>query len=147
MTGGEAFREAMEAPHRSIRTHQASGLTPHQARSMTESDRPMPANPPPPSPESPRASLSDADDRIRLNHWMPPQQGIFPRIRIGRRWSAGVSRGRKPPAAHTGRLRNNMPRIGRALIAQGRDAADVPITHTFGPNTLVSFEVWTDEVS
>jgi hypothetical protein len=36
-------------------------------------------------------------------------------------------------------------RIGRVLIAQGRDAADVPITHTFGPNTLVSFKVWTDE--
>jgi transglutaminase-like putative cysteine protease len=42
--------------------------------------------------------------------------------------------------------RNNTPRIGRVLIAQGRDAADVPITHTFGPNTLVSFKVWTDEV-
>jgi transglutaminase-like putative cysteine protease len=43
--------------------------------------------------------------------------------------------------------RNNMPRIGRVLIARGRDASDVPITHTFGPNTLVSFKVWTDEVS
>src|SRR5216684_3651541 len=32
--------------------------------------------------------------------------------------------------------RNNVPRIGRILIAQGRDAADVPITQTFGPNTL-----------
>ncbi|GAB2179707.1 transglutaminase-like domain-containing protein [Dongia sp. agr-C8] len=42
--------------------------------------------------------------------------------------------------------RNNMPRIGRVLIAQGRDAGDVPITHTFGPNKLVSFRVWTDEV-
>lgn len=42
--------------------------------------------------------------------------------------------------------RNNVPRIGRVLIAQGRDAADVPITYTFGPNTLVSFKVWTDEV-
>jgi len=42
--------------------------------------------------------------------------------------------------------RNNVPRIGRVLIGQGRDAADVPITHTFGPNTLVSFKVWTDEV-
>jgi transglutaminase-like putative cysteine protease len=42
--------------------------------------------------------------------------------------------------------RNNMARIGRVLIAQGRDAADVPITLTFGPNTLVSFKVWTDEV-
>ncbi len=43
--------------------------------------------------------------------------------------------------------RNNMPRIGGVLIAQGRDAADVPITHTFGPNTLVISKVWTDEVS
>jgi transglutaminase-like putative cysteine protease len=42
--------------------------------------------------------------------------------------------------------RNNIPRIGRVLIAQGRDAADVPLTQTFGPNTLVSFKVWTDEV-
>jgi transglutaminase-like putative cysteine protease len=42
--------------------------------------------------------------------------------------------------------RNNTPRIGRVLIGQGRDASDVPISHTFGPNTLVSFKVWTDEV-
>ena len=42
--------------------------------------------------------------------------------------------------------RNNAPRIGRILIARGRDAADVPITHTFGPNLLSSFRVWTDEV-
>jgi len=42
--------------------------------------------------------------------------------------------------------RNNVPRIGRIVIAHGRDAADVPITYTFGPNTLVSFRVWTDEL-
>ena len=42
--------------------------------------------------------------------------------------------------------RNNVPRIGRVLIAKGRDAIDVAITTTFGPNTLVSFKVWTDEV-
>jgi len=36
--------------------------------------------------ETLRARLSDSDDRIRLNHWMPPQQGIAPRIRIGRHW-------------------------------------------------------------
>ncbi|WP_022720745.1 transglutaminase family protein [Rhodopseudomonas sp. B29] len=42
--------------------------------------------------------------------------------------------------------RNNVPRLARVLIAQGRDAADVPITQTFGPNTLVSFKVWTDEI-
>ena len=43
--------------------------------------------------------------------------------------------------------RNNVPRIGRILIAQRRDAADVPITQTFGPNTLVSFKDWTDEIT
>ncbi len=42
--------------------------------------------------------------------------------------------------------RNNTPRIGRVLIARGRDAADVAISSTFGPNTLASFKVWTDEV-
>lgn len=43
--------------------------------------------------------------------------------------------------------RNNTPRIGRVLIARGRDAADVAISNTFGPNTLVSFKVRTDEVN
>src|SRR2546422_297997 len=42
--------------------------------------------------------------------------------------------------------RNNTPRIGRVLIARGRDASDVAISNTFGPNTLTSFRVWTDEV-
>ena len=42
--------------------------------------------------------------------------------------------------------RNNVPRIGRVLIARGRDAADVAISTTFGPNTLSSFAVWTEEV-
>ena len=41
--------------------------------------------------------------------------------------------------------RNNIPRIGRVLIARGRDAADVAISSTFGPNILTSFRVWTDE--
>jgi transglutaminase-like putative cysteine protease len=43
--------------------------------------------------------------------------------------------------------RNNVPRIGRVLIARGRDAADVAISSTFGPNTLKSFKVRTDEVA
>jgi transglutaminase-like putative cysteine protease len=43
--------------------------------------------------------------------------------------------------------RNNIPRIGRVLIARGRDAADAAICSTFGPNTLVSFKVYTDEVT
>lgn len=42
--------------------------------------------------------------------------------------------------------RNNVPRVGRVLIARGRDAADVAIASTFGPNTLTSFKVWADEV-
>lgn len=42
--------------------------------------------------------------------------------------------------------RNNVPRIGRVLIAHGRDAADVAIVTSFGPNTLTGFKVWTDEV-
>lgn len=48
---------------------------------------------------------------------------------------------------HTFDPRNNEPRIGRVLIARGRDAADVAISNTFGPNTLKSFKVWTDEVT
>jgi transglutaminase-like putative cysteine protease len=42
--------------------------------------------------------------------------------------------------------RNNTPRIGRVLIARGRDAADVAIATTFGPNQLVGFTVWADEI-
>jgi transglutaminase-like putative cysteine protease len=42
--------------------------------------------------------------------------------------------------------RHNVPRIGRIPIAYGRDAADVPIAHTFGPAKLERFRVWTDEV-
>ena len=42
--------------------------------------------------------------------------------------------------------RNNIPRIGRILIAQGRDAADVPISNAFGANVLKRFKVWTEEV-
>ena len=47
---------------------------------------------------------------------------------------------------HTFDARNNIPRIGRVLIARGRDAADVAISNSFGPTTLVSFTVRTDEV-
>jgi len=48
---------------------------------------------------------------------------------------------------HTFDARFNTPRIGRVLIARGRDAADVAISSSFGFNTLKSFAVWTDEVS
>jgi transglutaminase-like putative cysteine protease len=49
-------------------------------------------------------------------------------------------------AWYTFDARNNMPRIGRVLIARGRDAADVAISMTFGPNVLEGFRVWADEV-
>ena len=43
--------------------------------------------------------------------------------------------------------RHNTPRIGRIVMARGRDAADVPITMVFGANSLVRFNVVTDEVA
>ena len=43
--------------------------------------------------------------------------------------------------------RHNKPRIGRVVMARGRDATDVPIVCTFGPHQLASFEVWTDEMA
>ena len=47
---------------------------------------------------------------------------------------------------HTFDARNNVPRVGRVLIARGRDAEDVAIAMTFGPNVLKSFLVRTDEM-
>jgi len=48
---------------------------------------------------------------------------------------------------HVFDARNNMPRIGRILIARGRDATDVAIATTFGTCTLVGFSVYTDELA
>ncbi len=42
--------------------------------------------------------------------------------------------------------RHNMRRIGRVLMAHGRDATDVALTTAFGVATLQKFTVWTDEV-
>jgi transglutaminase-like putative cysteine protease len=42
--------------------------------------------------------------------------------------------------------RHNVPRIGRVLIARGRDASEVAISTSFGPTALKSFQVWTDEI-
>lgn len=46
---------------------------------------------PPPSHTAPQhdplaAALTHADDRVLLSHWLPPQTGVMPEIRIGRRW-------------------------------------------------------------
>ncbi|OYV72958.1 MAG: oxidoreductase, partial [Deltaproteobacteria bacterium 21-66-5] len=43
-------------------------------------------NPVPPAHETMEASLSSADDRMRLNHWLPPQEGVVPRVRVGKHW-------------------------------------------------------------
>jgi transglutaminase-like putative cysteine protease len=50
-------------------------------------------------------------------------------------------------AWHTFDPRNNARRIGRVLIARGRDAADVAISTAFGPASLQLFRVWTEQVS
>ena len=42
--------------------------------------------------------------------------------------------------------RHNEPRIGRILMARGRDAVDVALTTSFGLANLEKFTVWTDEV-
>ena len=47
---------------------------------------------------------------------------------------------------HVFDARFNTPRIGRILMARGRDAADVAITTTFGPRTLTGFKVCADEI-
>ncbi|MCF3641045.1 transglutaminase family protein [Rhizobium sp. TRM95111] len=47
---------------------------------------------------------------------------------------------------HTVDARHNKPRIGRILMATGRDATDVALSTTFGPTILSRFEVVTDEI-
>jgi transglutaminase-like putative cysteine protease len=47
---------------------------------------------------------------------------------------------------HTFDARHNIPRIGRILMAVGRDAADVAMTTNFGSATLKKFVVVTEEV-
>ena len=50
-------------------------------------------------------------------------------------------------AWYTFDARHNKPRIGRILIARGRDAADVAISTTFAPNMLAGFKVVAEEVT
>jgi transglutaminase-like putative cysteine protease len=48
---------------------------------------------------------------------------------------------------HTFDPRNNIPRIGRIVVARGRDATDIPLVNSFGPHVLKTFRVWTYEVT
>jgi len=47
---------------------------------------------------------------------------------------------------HTMDARHNVPRVGRVLMARGRDAADVALLTSFGSSRLERFSVWCDEV-
>jgi len=40
----------------------------------------------PPDHDAIASTLSAADDRVVLSHWLPPRWGVIPQIRIGRRW-------------------------------------------------------------
>jgi transglutaminase-like putative cysteine protease len=42
--------------------------------------------------------------------------------------------------------RHNIPRVGRIIMARGRDATDVAISTSFGPTTLVGFKVITEQL-
>lgn len=48
---------------------------------------------------------------------------------------------------YTADARHNEPRIGRILMAIGRDATDVALSTQFGPATLSSFSVTTEQIS
>jgi transglutaminase-like putative cysteine protease len=43
--------------------------------------------------------------------------------------------------------RHNKARIGRIMVARGRDATDVPLVNSFGAHVLTGFRVWTDELA
>jgi transglutaminase-like putative cysteine protease len=47
---------------------------------------------------------------------------------------------------YTADARHNTPRIGRILMATGRDATDVALSTQFGPSALVEFTVVTEEL-
>jgi len=66
--------------------------------------------------------------------WGPMDFAAWFEVYLGDRW-------------HTFDARNNTPRIGRILMARGRDATDVAMVTSFGPCTLTGFSVFTDEVA
>jgi transglutaminase-like putative cysteine protease len=74
-----------------------------------------------------------SDIGLQLPH-APGDFGAWIEVFLGGRW-------------HLFDPRNNNPRIGRILVAYGRDASDVPLTLAFGANTLTQFRVITDEIA
>jgi transglutaminase-like putative cysteine protease len=100
----------------------------------------------------------------RLSRLRPPGDRVLPCLNIPARYCTGYlgDIGMPPPYGtmdfagwfeawlgdrwYTFDARNNTPRIGRVLMARGRDACDVALSTAFGPNTLEHFVVRTDEV-
>ena len=64
----------------------------------------------------------------------PMDFSAFYEVYLGGQWHAFDSR-------------HDQRRIGRVLMARGRDAADAALTTAFGPATLTSFQVWTYELA
>ena len=64
---------------------------------------------------------------------LPMDFSAWMEVYLGRRW-------------YTLDARHNEPRIGRILLARGRDAVDVAITTSFGAAKLEKFRVWLDQV-
>lgn len=63
-----------------------------------------------------------------------------------KRWNRAMLRERFTGPVSGAEARHNKPRVGRIVMARGRDATDVAISTTFGPCTLAGFRVVTDEV-
>jgi transglutaminase-like putative cysteine protease len=68
----------------------------------------------------------------------PPQDGDMDFCAWMECWLGG--------AWHVFDPRNLVPKRGRVLVARGRDAADVPLTHSFGRADLTGFRVWIEPV-
>ncbi|MGU3538265.1 transglutaminase-like domain-containing protein [Methylobacterium sp. A54F] len=62
-------------------------------------------------------------------------------------WFDAFLEGPEGPRWYTFDARHNVPRIGRIVMARGRDATDVAITTNFGYAHLARFAVHTDEVA
>jgi transglutaminase-like putative cysteine protease len=50
------------------------------------------------------------------------------------------------PRWYTFDARHNMPRIGRVVMARGRDATDCALSTSFGTSILSEFKVHTNEL-
>lgn len=68
------------------------------------------------------AQLTHADDRVRLSHWLPPQWGVAPRIRIGRRVCALAGAWPRPRSGQRGALfayrARSVARVSRITVTR-----------------------------